>query len=468
MNATNPYDMGESNPAQSGIAKPAANYFKSPSTGNAVTWDSTGKQTDTGIPHDVYDKSQQGNPTTGIIDSAINKANSWGGGQTQAEANAQAAASATTKALTTAATGNNATQPKAPMTAAQNSAIYGAWSKYATPSAENAQTLVDSMNQNNVGIGDVQNTFNHGNGDNGGYSNTAAQDYFTAHGYGADPATGKLVKGATNNQAASPAQNTPSATPGVSQTPAANGSAISPGAGNAGGIISNAMTNAQSYRAPTTPVDSGNMQGPSSVAVNPNMLVSNNVKDLVKADSPLMQQARTSALERMNDRGLANSSMAVTAGADAAYRAALPIAQADANTNYDAAKTNNSSTNQFATASNSQARDLQKMGAQHGFNMDQIGEQGRINKDLNAQNIGAQRELQHSTQLFQNLNSQTASANSIQSWGLNTITTIQASDLSAEAKNAAINSVKQYLASSYQIQGDWHKSAAQAIDAIFK
>jgi hypothetical protein len=58
--------------------------------------------------------------------------------------------------------------------------------------------------------------------------------------------------------------------------------------------------------------------------------VAGQFNDLTKTDNPLMQQARTGALQQMNSRGLLNSSMAIGAADQAAYNAALPIAQADA------------------------------------------------------------------------------------------------------------------------------------------
>jgi hypothetical protein len=61
---------------------------------------------------------------------------------------------------------------------------------------------------------------------------------------------------------------------------------------------------------------------------------------IIGQNSPLIQQARTRALEGMNDRGLINSSMAQTAADSAAYNAALPIAQADASQASKVAGTN--------------------------------------------------------------------------------------------------------------------------------
>lgn len=58
--------------------------------------------------------------------------------------------------------------------------------------------------------------------------------------------------------------------------------------------------------------------------------VQGQVQDIIKNDSPLMQQARSSALRTANDRGLLNSSLAAGMGEQAVIAQALPIAQADA------------------------------------------------------------------------------------------------------------------------------------------
>jgi len=59
-------------------------------------------------------------------------------------------------------------------------------------------------------------------------------------------------------------------------------------------------------------------------------LVSDEINNVIAADSPLMQQARTRGLQSMAPRGLVNSSMAVGASEAAMYDAALPIAQGNA------------------------------------------------------------------------------------------------------------------------------------------
>lgn len=66
--------------------------------------------------------------------------------------------------------------------------------------------------------------------------------------------------------------------------------------------------------------------------VDKNSTVQGQIANITESGSPLMQRAETRALQNANKRGLANSSMAVTAGQAALYDAALPIAQQDANT----------------------------------------------------------------------------------------------------------------------------------------
>ena len=78
--------------------------------------------------------------------------------------------------------------------------------------------------------------------------------------------------------------------------------------------------------------------------------VQGQIKDIINPNSPIMQQARTGALEQMNSRGLVNSSMAITAGDDAAYRAAIPIATADASTYAKSASYNADAQNQVNLA----------------------------------------------------------------------------------------------------------------------
>ena len=68
-----------------------------------------------------------------------------------------------------------------------------------------------------------------------------------------------------------------------------------------------------------------------SYGVDPaTMTVQGQLKGLMDSGNPLMQQAQTQARDAAAARGLSNSTMAVTAGQDAMYRAATPIATSDA------------------------------------------------------------------------------------------------------------------------------------------
>ena len=66
--------------------------------------------------------------------------------------------------------------------------------------------------------------------------------------------------------------------------------------------------------------------------VTPEQTVEGRINRLIDPNSPLIQQARTRAAQEMNQRGLINSSIGMTAADAAAYEAALPIANVDAST----------------------------------------------------------------------------------------------------------------------------------------
>lgn len=72
--------------------------------------------------------------------------------------------------------------------------------------------------------------------------------------------------------------------------------------------------------------------GATQWSVSPDMTVQSQLKNVMDQNSPLMQQAKTQGLQMANDRGLLNSSIAESAAMDSMYKAALPIAAADAAT----------------------------------------------------------------------------------------------------------------------------------------
>lgn len=135
-------------------------------------------------------------------------------------------------------------------------------------------------------------------------------------------------------------------------------SGISPSAINRNGIINQQRANLGTpslYDASVQQMDNGSygyqtaqLKDPVKWNVDKNQTVSGQLEDILKDGSPLLDQAETSARQRANASGLLNSSMAVTAGQDALYRTALPIATADAATYNKAAGYNTDEANQFS------------------------------------------------------------------------------------------------------------------------
>jgi hypothetical protein len=142
---------------------------------------------------------------------------------------------------------------------------------------------------------------------------------------------------------------------------------------------------------PTFNLASVAAEGPREWTVNPNQTVADQLAKALATDSPLMQQARTRALQAANARGLSNSSMAISAGESAMYDAALPIAQADAATYGNAAQFNANAGNTFLRDSNQFARDAAmanfNLGANdwaagRGFDRDQTAADRQLQRDL--------------------------------------------------------------------------------------
>lgn len=187
--------------------------------------------------------------------------------------------------------------------------------------------------------------------------------------------------------------------------------------------------------------------------VNDKQTVAGQIKGIVGADSPLMQQAATAAKQQANARGLLNSSMAVGAGQDALYRAALPIAQQDASTYGAAAKYNADAANSMSTF-NAGARNQASFQAfDAAFKTayqaaDLAGQKqletlrGDIQKSL------AEVEAKYKTQM------QTSASMADTYNGLvQSITNIMGNpDMDAAAKQAAINNVTQLYNSALQSQ----------------
>lgn len=108
---------------------------------------------------------------------------------------------------------------------------------------------------------------------------------------------------------------------------------------------------------PTTGINLSQVQTATPWEVAKNQTVQSQLEQIIAADSPLMQQARMRALQAANQRGLLNSSMAVSAGESALYDAAMPIAQQDASTYADAGRFNADAQNTFSRDNNAFVRD---------------------------------------------------------------------------------------------------------------
>ena len=82
--------------------------------------------------------------------------------------------------------------------------------------------------------------------------------------------------------------------------------------------------------------------------VTPNMTVQQQAANIIDADSPLMQQARSTAMQQMNARGLVNSSMGINAGQQAVLNSAIDIGKQDANTYASAGQFNAGQSNDLS------------------------------------------------------------------------------------------------------------------------
>jgi hypothetical protein len=109
--------------------------------------------------------------------------------------------------------------------------------------------------------------------------------------------------------------------------------------------------------APTTGINLSQLQSPTNWDVQPNQTVQAQLQQIIASDSPLMQQARTRALQTANGRGLLNSTMSQTAADSAMYDAAYPIAAADAGLYGEVARFNADSSNTFSRDNNAFTRD---------------------------------------------------------------------------------------------------------------
>ena len=219
-------------------------------------------------------------------------------------------------------------------------------------------------------------------------------------------------------------------TPGVSGTPGIIGS-VTPGNTGGAGSSSGSSSSTSTSNGGTVPW-----------VVTPDQTVEGRVNGIINGNSGIIQQARTRALEQMNERGTANSSMATTASDAAAYQAAIPIAQADAATTSKAAGYNADIQNQFST--NSQNRSASMDQAQ--LSAATQKEVARLNAETSKTIAGLNNDAQARAQQFQlanatllNTNQQAAQAYNT---GMSAINNIQNNNqMDGNTKTQAIANV---------------------------
>lgn len=206
----------------------------------------------------------------------------------------------------------------------------------------------------------------------------------------------------------------------------------------------------------TTPTtEQTNAAKPAAFTVAPNQTVASNVEGIVAKDSPLMQQAASRAAEKMNARGLLNSTQAISAGQSAVYDAALPIAQADAAT-YDRAATNTTQA-QNTQANVQQVANVntsQVLPAATAAQQSTLVKQGEIQTALTKLQGTQAVELQQVANDNRTLLQTSAAATSAFTTAANEIAQInQNAQMTPEAKTAAIAQATQLLRANITLAG---------------
>jgi hypothetical protein len=188
------------------------------------------------------------------------------------------------------------------------------------------------------------------------------------------------------------------------------------------------------------------LDDPTQWNIDNNQTVAGQLNNIMAADSPLMQQARTAGLDQANSRGMLNSSMAIGAAQDSVISHATPIAQSDATAYLGANRYNADQSNQFATI-NAAAKNTERQ-----FNKTALNDTNRFNaqakgraKEFNATNAynsqqtDKQNEFNKSQSLF---------------------------DANTKASLAQIDNMAKWNQSSQQIYGGLSDGFNKAIAAI--
>lgn len=195
---------------------------------------------------------------------------------------------------------------------------------------------------------------------------------------------------------------------------------------------------------------------PSQWNVTGDQTVQGQVKNIIDANSPLMQQAETRALQQSNSRGLINSSMAVGAGQAALYDAAVPIAASDASMYGRAAETNNSAINQFKMAEKAQGFDLAKMDKSFDQNKLQLEQKFGYDTALTKMQSDSARQTAEIAATYKNLTQASASAASLMNNSSDQIHQIMMNEnLDSAGKQAAIDTYNANLNKALMLIGSF-------------
>lgn len=133
----------------------------------------------------------------------------------------------------------------------------------------------------------------------------------------------------------------------------------------------------------------------------PTETTSGQLESLLSKDSPLMQRARTLAMQGMNRRGLINSSMAQGAGVSAMIDAATPIAQSDAQTYSNRALANMQAVNEGGMFN---VGEQNKFGLQKGEQAFTAGENVLNRQFQTSERLGGEAFTAEQNRLTQNFN----------------------------------------------------------------
>lgn len=146
--------------------------------------------------------------------------------------------------------------------------------------------------------------------------------------------------------------------------------------------------------------------------LTPDMTTSGQFQRLTAAGSPIITQAINQSDQGWNARGLLNSSMAVQAGQQAGYNAALPIAQQDASANLNVGTTNTQQQNTMLNANASNATSMANTASNNATSLANTAatlENNRVIGALDRENKIQLTNLTNSNQALLNTNSQAAS-----------------------------------------------------------